>query len=70
MVCVQSGCVENEQLNVLKIIVDHRVDEHIEDDTLYRTEIDSTIVERPIVSHVADDFIDVEVNNCHIKAYK
>ncbi|KAA0054375.1 uncharacterized protein E5676_scaffold302G001990 [Cucumis melo var. makuwa] len=42
--------VENEQLNVLEIIVGHRVDGHIEDDTL--------MVERLVVCHVADDFID------------
>ncbi|TYK01245.1 uncharacterized protein E5676_scaffold49G00310 [Cucumis melo var. makuwa] len=36
---------------------DHRVDEHIEDNTLYRFDVDPTVVERPIVRHVADDFI-------------
>ena len=50
--------VENEQLNVLKIIVGHRVDEHIKDDTLCKPAVDSTIFERPIVRHVTDDFID------------
>ncbi|KAA0063153.1 uncharacterized protein E5676_scaffold1213G00260 [Cucumis melo var. makuwa] len=40
--------VENEQLNVLKIVIGHRVDEHIEDDTLCRTDVDPTIVERPV----------------------
>ncbi|KAA0063052.1 CACTA en-spm transposon protein [Cucumis melo var. makuwa] len=50
--------VENEDLNVLEIVVSHRVDEHIEDDTLWRTDVDPTIVERPIVRHVTDDFID------------
>ncbi|TYK16299.1 gamma-aminobutyrate transaminase POP2 [Cucumis melo var. makuwa] len=50
--------VENEDLNVLEIVVSHRVDEHIEDDTLCRTDVDPTIVERPIVRHVTDDFID------------
>ena len=34
MGCVEMDDVENEQLNVLKIVVDHRVDEHIEDDNL------------------------------------
>ena len=33
--------IENDQLNVLEIIVEHRVDEHIiEEVTLYRTEVD------------------------------
>ena len=50
--------IENEQLNVLEIIVGHQVDEHIEDDTLYKTNVDPTIVERPIMRHVIDDFID------------
>ncbi|KAA0035038.1 CACTA en-spm transposon protein [Cucumis melo var. makuwa] len=50
--------VTNEHLNVLEIVVSHQVDEHIEDDTLCRTDVDLTIVERPIVRHVTDDFID------------
>ncbi|TYK31654.1 CACTA en-spm transposon protein [Cucumis melo var. makuwa] len=33
-------------LNVLDIVVSHRVDEHIEDDTLCRTGVDPTIIER------------------------
>ena len=57
--------VENEQLNVLKIIYGHRVDEHIEDNTLCKTGIDPTIVERPIVRHVADDFIDGDEQLLH-----
>ncbi|KAA0042215.1 uncharacterized protein E5676_scaffold124G00850 [Cucumis melo var. makuwa] len=51
--------VENEHLNVLEIVVTHRVDDHIEDDTLCRTDVDPTIVETPVVRHVTDDFIDV-----------
>ncbi|TYJ97551.1 uncharacterized protein E5676_scaffold85G00740 [Cucumis melo var. makuwa] len=50
--------VENDHINVLKIVISHRVDDHIEDDTLCRTNVDPTIVERPIVRHVTDDFID------------
>ncbi|TYK08547.1 hypothetical protein E5676_scaffold323G00890 [Cucumis melo var. makuwa] len=50
--------VENEHLNALEIIISHRVDEHIEDDTLCRTNVDPTIIERPVVRHVIDDFID------------
>ena len=34
------------------------MDEYIEDDTLCRTYIDPTIIERSIVRHVANDFID------------
>ena len=49
--------VENEQLNILEIVVGHRLDEHIEDDTLCRTDVDPTIVERSIVCHVANEFI-------------
>ncbi|KAA0065670.1 acidic leucine-rich nuclear phosphoprotein 32 family member A-like [Cucumis melo var. makuwa] len=49
--------VEDQQLNVLEIVVKHRVDEHIEDDTLCRLDVDPTIVERPIVRHVVDNFI-------------
>ncbi|KAA0064223.1 CACTA en-spm transposon protein [Cucumis melo var. makuwa] len=50
--------VENEQLNVLEIVVEHQVDEHIEDDILCRTDVDPTIVGRPVVCHVTNDFID------------
>ncbi|KAA0056729.1 cytochrome P450 CYP82D47-like [Cucumis melo var. makuwa] len=35
--------VENEQLNVLEIVVEHHVDEHIEDDTWCRPDVDPTI---------------------------
>ncbi|KAA0047059.1 gamma-aminobutyrate transaminase POP2 [Cucumis melo var. makuwa] len=34
------------------------MDDHIEDDTLYKTNVDPTIVERPVVHHVTDGFID------------
>ncbi|KAA0048670.1 CACTA en-spm transposon protein [Cucumis melo var. makuwa] len=40
---------ENEDLNVLEIVVDYRVDEHIEDDTLCRTDVNPTIIERSVV---------------------
>ena len=53
--------IENDQLIVMKIAVEHRVDEHIsEDDTLCRTEVDPTIVERPNVCHVVENFISDE----------
>ena len=51
--------VKNEHLNVLEIVVSHRVDDHIKDNTLCWTDVDPTIVERPVVRHVIDDFIDV-----------
>ncbi|KAA0062599.1 CACTA en-spm transposon protein [Cucumis melo var. makuwa] len=50
--------VENKYINVVEIVVSHRVDDHIEDDTLCRTDVDPTIVERPVLHHVIDDFID------------
>ena len=34
------------------------MDEHIEDDTLCRTNVDPTIVERSVVLHVTDGYID------------
>ena len=49
--------VKDQQLNVLEIIVEHCVDDHIDDDKLCKLDIDPTIVERPIVCHVVDDFI-------------
>ncbi|TYK30597.1 CACTA en-spm transposon protein [Cucumis melo var. makuwa] len=42
--------VENEHLNVLEIVVSHQVDEHIEDDTLCKINVDSTIVDCTISS--------------------
>ena len=46
--------IENDQLIVMKIAVEHRVDEPIsEDDTLCRTGVDPTIVERPSVCNVS-----------------
>ncbi|KAA0039274.1 acidic leucine-rich nuclear phosphoprotein 32 family member A-like [Cucumis melo var. makuwa] len=50
--------IESDDLNVLEIVVSHRVDEHIEDDTLCRTNVDPTIVERSVVLHVTDGYID------------
>ena len=52
--------VEIEQLNALKIVVGCQVDEHIKDDTLCRTDVDPTIIKRPIMHHVTNDFIDDE----------
>ncbi|KAA0050470.1 cyclic nucleotide-gated ion channel 1-like isoform X3 [Cucumis melo var. makuwa] len=49
--------VENEKLNVLEMVFSHQVDEHIEDDTLCKLDVDLTVVERSVVHHVADDFI-------------
>ncbi|TYK03149.1 CACTA en-spm transposon protein [Cucumis melo var. makuwa] len=49
--------VKNEKLNVLEMVVSHQVDEHIEDDTLCKLDVDLTVVERSVVHHVADDFI-------------
>ncbi|KAA0032142.1 uncharacterized protein E5676_scaffold186G00260 [Cucumis melo var. makuwa] len=50
--------VQNDHINVLEIVVSHQVDDHIEDDTLCRIDIDPTIVKRPIVRQVTEDFID------------
>ncbi|KAA0052051.1 CACTA en-spm transposon protein [Cucumis melo var. makuwa] len=50
--------VKNGHLNVLKIVVSHRVNEHIKDNTLCKTNIDPAIIERLVVRHVIDDFID------------
>jgi len=50
--------VQNDHINILEVVVSHQVDDHIEDDTLCRNDVDPTIVERPVVRHVTDDFID------------
>ena len=50
--------VKNEQLNLLEIIAGYCVNEHIEDDTMCKPDIDPDVVERPVVTHVIDNFID------------
>ncbi|KAA0066195.1 uncharacterized protein E5676_scaffold75441G00110 [Cucumis melo var. makuwa] len=50
--------IQNDHINILEVVVSHQVDDHIEDDTLCRNDVDPTIVERLIVRHVTDDFID------------
>ncbi|KAA0051737.1 uncharacterized protein E6C27_scaffold60G001270 [Cucumis melo var. makuwa] len=50
--------VQNDHINILEVVVSHQVDDHIEDDTLCRNDVDPTIIERPVVRHVTDDFID------------
>ncbi|KAA0034951.1 CACTA en-spm transposon protein [Cucumis melo var. makuwa] len=54
--------------NVLEIVVSYRVDDHIEDDTLYKTDIDPTIVERLVMHHVTNDFIDDALSCRHTHA--
>lgn len=49
--------VENKQFDVLKIVIIHYMDEHIEENTLCRVDVDSTVVERLVVRHLIDDFI-------------
>ncbi|TYK18653.1 cytochrome P450 CYP82D47-like [Cucumis melo var. makuwa] len=49
--------VKNEQLNALKIVIGHKVDKHIKNGTLCRLDVDPTVVERSILHHVVDDFI-------------
>ena len=51
--------VENEQLNVLKIVVSHWENGHFENDILYRPDVDPTVVKRSVVYHLVNDFIDV-----------
>ncbi|KAA0067937.1 uncharacterized protein E6C27_scaffold138G001090 [Cucumis melo var. makuwa] len=43
--------VENEQLNVLEIVVSHRVDEYIEDDTLCGPDIDPIVMKDWCATH-------------------
>ena len=50
--------IEDVQLNVLEIVIRYHVDKYIEDDTLCRPEDDPTVVERPDVRHVPNNFID------------
>ncbi|KAA0062629.1 CACTA en-spm transposon protein [Cucumis melo var. makuwa] len=50
--------VDNEQLNVVEIIVRHWMEEHIEDNTLCTPNVNPIVVERSVVRHVGNDFID------------
>ena len=52
--------VEDQQLNVPTIVVCHRVAHHIKDNTLYKVDVDPTVVKRLIVRHVVDDFINYD----------
>ena len=49
--------VEDQQLNVLKIVFGHRIVDHVEDDTLCRVDVDPIVVKRSIVHYVIYDFI-------------
>ncbi|TYJ98100.1 zinc finger BED domain-containing protein DAYSLEEPER-like [Cucumis melo var. makuwa] len=49
--------VEDQQLNIPEIVFGHRGADHVEDGTLCRVDIYPTVVERSIVRHVVDDFI-------------
>ncbi|KAA0062763.1 gamma-aminobutyrate transaminase POP2 [Cucumis melo var. makuwa] len=48
--------VENNHINVLEIVVSHQVDDHIKDDTLCRTDVDPTIIERSIVCIMSSSY--------------
>ncbi|TYK19759.1 GDSL esterase/lipase [Cucumis melo var. makuwa] len=50
--------VENEHINILEVVVSHQRDDHIEDDIPCRIDVDPTIVERSVMRHLTDDFID------------
>ncbi|KAA0051735.1 CACTA en-spm transposon protein [Cucumis melo var. makuwa] len=54
--------VENEQLNVLKIVVSHWENGYFENDILYRPDVDPTVVKRSVVYHLVNDFIDVGIH--------
>ena len=41
------------------------MDEHIEDDTLCRPDVDPIVVKRSVVCHVADEFIDGDEQLSH-----
>jgi hypothetical protein len=55
--------VQNDHINILEVVVSHQVDDHIEDDTLCRNDVDPTIVERPVVRHVTDDDVDEHLSH-------
>ncbi|KAA0047514.1 CACTA en-spm transposon protein [Cucumis melo var. makuwa] len=59
--------VESNHINVLEILISHQVDDHIEDDTLCRTNIDPTIVERSVVCHVD---VDEYLSHASIMSYR
>uniref|UniRef100_A0A9I9E992 CACTA en-spm transposon protein n=1 Tax=Cucumis melo TaxID=3656 RepID=A0A9I9E992_CUCME len=60
--------VKNEHINILEVVVSHQVDDHIEDDTLCKIDVDPTIVERSVVRHVTDTSSTMWMNTCHMQA--
>ncbi|KAA0041610.1 CACTA en-spm transposon protein [Cucumis melo var. makuwa] len=56
--------VKNEHINILEVVVSHQVDDHIEDDTLCKIDVDPTIVERSVVRHVTDTSSTMWMNTC------
>ncbi|KAA0056817.1 CACTA en-spm transposon protein [Cucumis melo var. makuwa] len=64
----RSDDVENEHLNVLEIVVSHRVDDHIEDDTLCRTDVDPTIVKDRLYVMSLTTSSTMGINTCHMQA--
>ncbi|KAA0057163.1 uncharacterized protein E6C27_scaffold741G00320 [Cucumis melo var. makuwa] len=51
-----------------KLVVGYSVDGQIEDDTLYKLDVDPTVVEKSIVRHVVDDFINDEDEQLSIQS--
>ncbi|KAA0052813.1 uncharacterized protein E6C27_scaffold773G00040 [Cucumis melo var. makuwa] len=60
--------VENKHINVLEIVVSHRVDNHIEDYTMCRIDIDPTIVERLVDIMSLMTSSAMWMNTCHMQA--
>ena len=50
------------------LVVGYSVDGQIEDDTLYKLDVDPTVVEKSIVHHVVDDFINDEDEQLSIQS--
>ncbi|KAA0049803.1 uncharacterized protein E5676_scaffold142G00300 [Cucumis melo var. makuwa] len=61
--------VEDQQLNVLKIVIGHRIVDHVEDDTLCRVDVDPIVVlclNSPSVLMRSDDLFDFNVEEFNI----
>ncbi|KAA0066669.1 cytochrome P450 CYP82D47-like [Cucumis melo var. makuwa] len=61
-------CVREKIFVMISSHLGHRMDEHIEDDTLCRPDVDLAVVERPIVHHALMNSYTIMKNNYHIKA--
>ena len=60
--------VQNDHINIVEVVVSHQVDDHIEDDTLCRTDVDPTIVKDRLCVMSLTTSSTMGINTCHMQA--